>query len=363
MRRTAVAVGVILSLLAVQAWGLHPGKDLLVPAASRGTGTGGSQWATALCIYNPSSATANVTVFWLVRGRANPSPLSVSLVIQPGETLVRDDAIQQVFGIASGNGAIRVVSDVPVLVNAQVLNRAGGVEFGQGSEGIPVQAAVASGKTTHAVGLKNNASFRTNIYLIDATGGESAATVALVGPNNNVIKSKEYALGAYQPVLESMTAFGAPNYDNATMVVTVTKGAVIAGASRVNNSSGDPITLSAWWPLPSCGSEACFAPTSAVGASGVIQVPVPGEGTMSYNFFFLTATTGKFIDGRTAVPFTYSSYLPSCNAATLKLAIPEWGLANINVTATWSEAKKGIFFGTAVGPDGEELVGGSFILD
>ena len=74
------AVVVIFVFGAVDASCLTAGTDVLVPAAARATGRNDAQWIMDMYILNPGSAPANVTVYWLVRNRANTSPARRSYI-------------------------------------------------------------------------------------------------------------------------------------------------------------------------------------------------------------------------------------------------------------------------------------------
>lgn len=250
----------LLVAVATPAMAINPGTDVVIPAAYKGSGAGGSQWVTDVYVYNPGSSTANVTVYWLERGKANSNPVSATFTVQPGATAVLADIIGETFS-TSGGGAFRVVSTADVVVNAAILNQAGGTEFGQGFEGIPVAAAITAGGSTDAMGLASNDVYRTNFYLMDVSGTGSSVTVSLLDASGTALASRTYNLKAWDPILPSITDIGAGSFSYATLHVVVNSGAAVAGASRVNNSSGDALTLQSWWDLGGGGG--------AVGGPGV----------------------------------------------------------------------------------------------
>lgn len=276
-----------------------PQLDVVIPAAARGAGAAGSVWLTRLYLRNTGSGTATVALYWFNRGEANPDPPSQVVSIAPGATMVLDDVILESFGLTSGGGAIGVASSQPLVASAAILNTAGGTEFGQGFQGVPVENAIAAGESLSVVGLKHNSDYRTNVYLVDATGAGSTATVSIVNTAGTVIGSRQYTLGAFTPRLDSLETFGVPSFDDAAMVVSVASGSVIAGASRVNQRSGDPVTLA----------------TQAVGSGGV---GVDGRYRFTLGDSWGWFGGGGFLDvagGR--VEYVEMSYLnldhPSCN--------------------------------------------------
>jgi len=245
MRRLVVLVALVTVALAAPADALTQGTEILVPAGFRGAGAAGSQWITTLYIQNPGTTTATVDVQLLQRNAANPSPDVETFDILPGETAVLDDVIQTLFGRATFQAAFRIVSDQPVVVNGAILNVAGGQEFAQSFEGVPVGLATTSAADSIVVGLKNNADYRTNVYLIDATGAGSTVTLELLDPSGSAVATTQLTLGAWEPQLPRVQDLFGASFDDASMRVSVSSGAVIAGASRVNSGTGDPLTLAA----------------------------------------------------------------------------------------------------------------------
>ena len=240
MRRLIIAV-VALALVATAApvFALNSGTDIIVPAAGRVSG-----WITDLYIANPGDNTVTGTVFWLIRDTANLSPASITFSIAPGETAIYDDIILDEFGLSTANGAFRVTASGAVIVNSRIYSASGSATFGQGFEGVPVWAATQSGESTTVVGLSYNSAFRTNIYATaDADG--ATALLSLLDPEGNVIATANLTLGVWQPYLKRVDqAFtGVPNFDNATLVVQVSAGSAVFGASKVDNESVDPTTL------------------------------------------------------------------------------------------------------------------------
>ena len=242
---------------------LVAGHDVLVPAAGRG-----APWATDLYIYNAGSGTANVTVYWLVRDQANPSPDLITLQLAADETAVLSDTISADFGLDTAGGAFRVVSSQPVIVNSRIFASDGSSTFGQGFEGVPADLATPAGEVAHIVGLSANSTFRTNFYALAGANGATLA-LSLRGPAGNELATKTITLGAYEPFLRNVTngrVFGNVTFDEGTLFVTVSAGSAVVGASKVDNASTDPTTLES--EVHSCGYE--VGPPAPVGKTGQV---------------------------------------------------------------------------------------------
>lgn len=217
---------------------LNTGTDLLVPAAGRGNG-----WVTDLYILNPGSQTAMVSVFWLPRKQANTDPAHMEYSLSAGQTLSLEDVILSVFGLSSAGGAFHVTAGHPVLVNSRIYSSDGSQTFGQGFEGFPLSMATGSGNSTDIVGLAVNDSFRTNVY--GCAGADGATiTFALHSLNGTEIATADKTLRAWEPfLLGADVLLGSGDFDDGTLHATVSAGAAVLGASKVDEDSTDPTTL------------------------------------------------------------------------------------------------------------------------
>lgn len=238
-RLITTALALILLATAAPLYALSSGSDIIVPAAGRG-----GVWVTDLYVANPGDATVTGSIYWLVRDQANLNPTSIAFTLEPGETAVFEDIISDGFGLSSGNGAFRVTASDAVIVNSRIYATDASATFGQGFEGVPVTAATGAGEVATVVGLSYTSGFRTNVY---ATAGPAGAdtVMRLVALDGTEIASASITLGVWQPYLRRVDQVfpGIANFDNATLTVQVSAGDIVAGASKVDNTSTDPTTL------------------------------------------------------------------------------------------------------------------------
>jgi hypothetical protein len=244
MYRKVLALLVLgMTIGAIPALALSPGQDVLVPAAARIVDP---SWVTDLYVMNPGNATVSVEVFWLVRGQANPNPTSITFNLLPGQTEILDDVIFNNFMLSEGEGAFRVVASGAVVVNSRIYAVEDAKTYGQGFEGVPTWAATAAGESSSAVGLSDGSAFRSNVY---AVAGPTGATVQLevVDPSGTRIGNTiNLALGTYQPYLRRVSdpdVMNTGTFANGSLRITVSAGSAVVGASKVDNTSGDPTTL------------------------------------------------------------------------------------------------------------------------
>jgi len=243
------------SLIAVPLTATAPnvGTDVVVPSAARAAGVPPSFWVTDLYLMNPGTDQVSVTLYWLVRGQANPEPANEVFTSLDGETLVLADVLQTVFGFGDEDaavGAFRVVADGEVVVNSRIYNQQEGTTFGQGFEGVPVAGAIVAGDATDVVGMTENDSFRTNIILIDTSGAGSTVDLSVRDTNGTELASGSFELEAWEPQQFGMSTIDAAlTFDDATLHADVTSGSAVVEASKVDNNSGDPTTLEMWTAL------------------------------------------------------------------------------------------------------------------
>jgi hypothetical protein len=222
---------------------LSPGTDLVVPAAAR-TGS----WVTDLYLLNPGTERATLSIHWLVRGQPNPEPAIFDLELAPNETAVLEDVIRNSFGLGRGAGAFRIVATQPVVANCRIFARDGEATYGQGFEGVPTTSATRAGTSTHAVGMSSGEAFRSNVYALAGADGASLE-LELLDPSGTTMAIAQLILDGWEPYLEPVTEiFQVAGFPNGTLLVRVSSGSAVVGASRADNLSSDPTTLASWRP-------------------------------------------------------------------------------------------------------------------
>lgn len=239
--RTLAIMSIGLIVAASSALAITPGNDLLIAGAART-----STWVTDLYINNPGPSTVQVTISWLVRDQANPSPASQSYSLAADNTLILKDVILNQFGLPHGLGAFRItVAGGSVTANAIVSAGTDSVDgsYGSGFEAVPAASATGEGETTRLMGLANTADFYTNLFALAGADG-AVMDLDLVAPDGAVLDTATVTLDEYEPWLTPETdIWDVDGYDNATAEVRVVSGSVVIMGSRIDRTSGDPATL------------------------------------------------------------------------------------------------------------------------
>jgi hypothetical protein len=260
MKRSFLVV--LMLTLACSALAVTPGTDLYLPSVGHAQGScpGGicSQWRSDAWVFNPDTTKpAAVTIYFLQRGESNPTPTTVGpITIAPGETKELVDLVLNTFG-KNGYGALRFVSDNPVLVTGRVydenvVTNKGAGTAGQFFAGLPAQQAIASGQSTEIIGLAQDSAgvWRTNFGFVETTGNAASVLVELIAGDATVLATwtpgGADAVGGYGAQQFSITKIpNAPPGVNLRLRVSVTSGSgkVLAFGSRVDNRTGDPSTV------------------------------------------------------------------------------------------------------------------------
>lgn len=168
--------------------------ELFVVAAAHAGGVNGTFFTTSLDALNLSSSrTAHVSFTWLATGGGdNSGAAAVNREIPPGTQVVVPDAVATLFG-TSGGGAIRILSDLPLVVSTRTATPApgSGGSFGLGIPGLGVGRTALTGWIG---GITVDSSFRTNVGFLNP--GTVPVTIAftLVGESGTPLATGSVAL-------------------------------------------------------------------------------------------------------------------------------------------------------------------------
>ena len=226
--------------------GPDPEGTWILPSSARVVGDGAT-WTTDLVVVNPSSADANVTLKFLGHGSSGAGGPERSYTIPPLATRTFVDVLSSVFGRTSDWGPILIRSNVATLsVQGQTWTAApGGGTYGQSVPALG--AAELIGATPKPIaGVRQDASFRTNVMLANPKGIAATAKVVLLRPDGKTAATKVVELGPYGFRQLGLAAdFDVSNLVNGTLLVSCTtpNGQLAAYASVIDASTADPRTI------------------------------------------------------------------------------------------------------------------------
>jgi len=300
-------VALSLTLIATSAWAVAPGKDAYLVSVGHAQGAcpGGvcSQWRTAVWIHNPSTTTtANVTMYFLERNKANTTPVQQTLTVAPGETKEYLDAVLSPLGVDGKYGGIRVTSDIDVVVTGRIFDenvpstKGGTGTSGQFFAGLPPSMAIGNGSSTDILGMRQDSgttcgTFRSNFGFQEVTGNGCTVQVQKIDSTGTVLATKSYTIEARAQRQYAITDIGGPLGSNQRLHVTVTSGdgKVLVFGSRIDNCTGDPSTVEMTATLVSAPSTGLFdgvvLTSDGVLIDGGIEVVITSAGLTGFSGF------------------------------------------------------------------------------
>ncbi|HPW54356.1 MAG: hypothetical protein KA072_01360 [Thermoanaerobaculaceae bacterium] len=228
------------------------GTDVFLPSVGAKPGVAPAVWYTTVWVHNPNTTPANVT-FHLLERQANPAPLTYTDVVPAGDTKKYDNAIQLMFARQTF-GALRVTSNVKVMVGSRIYSQSGSLDdsVGQYFAGVPAAFAIGAGQSTELTGVwqtqpAGSSDFRYNFGFVETTGsGTCQVKVTVKDPTGSALANRSYTVRQWEQVQkEFKLEFPSLSTKNARLTVEVTGGSgkVIAFGSLVANGSQDPTTI------------------------------------------------------------------------------------------------------------------------
>jgi uncharacterized repeat protein (TIGR01451 family) len=220
-----------------------------LPSSARAPGAGGAFYTTDLTVANTGTTPTTIAVKFLgnnADGRGGPEK---SFAIGAGASTTFSDVLGSVFGLTTDYGAIRITSPSDsVRAAAQTSTPGFGGTFGQNVPAAMPADLITGGTPRSILAVREDASFRTNLILANATEAALDVDVQLISADGAVLASKPYPLASLgmTQVTRVVRDMGiAANLSGARLVISTptTSGAFAAYASAVDNVTNDPRTL------------------------------------------------------------------------------------------------------------------------
>jgi hypothetical protein len=252
VRITRATLVILVALVGAPAWGGFSGTDVFLPSVGAKPGVPPAVWYTTVWVHNPNATAANITVHLLER-QANLAPRTYTDTIPSGDTRRYDNAVLTMFGVETF-GALRITSNVKVIVGSRIYSQSGTLDdsVGQYFAGVPASFAIGQGQSTELVGVWQtqpgaSSTFRYNFGFVETTGtGTCTVLVTVKDLTGATLTSKSYTVRQWEQVQKGfVTEFPTTSTQNARLTVAVTGGTgrVIAFGSQVAQGSQDPSTF------------------------------------------------------------------------------------------------------------------------
>jgi hypothetical protein len=227
--------------------------DDVFPIVGRAPGANGTFFRTDLSLLNLSAQSTSVVLEFYPAGPAGGSaPSAIATVALDGheqETLF-GDALQNLFGIGDGVGAVRVISPQHIHAVARIYNDQRTVGDGTFSQFVPSQPG-SQNRTSGALPMLANApaatgaGYRTNIGWFNAGPNQVSVTWTLHSANGTVLATSTRVVeprAAQQMGLADIFGTSTP-LENGYVRFTTTGGPLYVYASIVDNVNGDGIFI------------------------------------------------------------------------------------------------------------------------
>lgn len=233
------------------AWADSPAPSTstwMVPSSARSPGAGGSFYTSDLVLANPGGD-ATVTVRFLGHDRDGRAGEAASFVLAAGASRTFSDVLSSLFGEAEAWGALLVSSEEPsLIVLAQTSTPSGSGSFGQSVPAFGDGERLSAGGSRTIAGVRENASFRTNLVLSNAGDVVAEVDVALLGEDGETLARKRFVLPPFGMTQVTRVVrdlgFSGIVAGGRLVVSTSSAGASLAVyASLVDNTTNDPRTL------------------------------------------------------------------------------------------------------------------------
>ncbi|HVE71975.1 MAG TPA: PKD domain-containing protein [Thermoanaerobaculia bacterium] len=210
-------------------------KSLTIPAVGRAPGANGTFWRSDLTLFNPNSEAMDVTL------RYNGTNKTMNVAAK--DTLVLPDVLSS-FGATSGSGALFASWTAPagpVVTSRTYTSVETGGTFGQSIDPIAALAA-----TSFVPGLRNDASFRSNVGFLNGGDDTETFTVVALSPFGTELARDTITLAPKEQRQYSVSSlFANVNSSSFTLAVQGDVDAkLFAYGSMVDNASGDPVFFS-----------------------------------------------------------------------------------------------------------------------
>ncbi len=234
------------------------GHTMLLSAAAHTGGIAGTSWRSDVVVHSCGDAPARLVVSVLPTWpeTSRPQPLRLG-DLQPGTSTELPDLLDTLLGLQGTAALSFAVSSGAVLVTSRTYTRSTDGDLGQVIPGVPMARALRAGDTAFITQLAHSPERtlgqRSNLGLVNAAELPIVVSIELVAADGNRLGRREITLPALthrqlNDVLRPLSGDTLAGVH--ARVSTMTAGArLVAYASVVDNSSGDPIYLPAQ-PLP-----------------------------------------------------------------------------------------------------------------
>ncbi|HLJ75741.1 MAG TPA: PKD domain-containing protein, partial [Thermoanaerobaculia bacterium] len=223
----------------------------LVSASAQTSGANGSAWRTELTLFNSGNEAATGQ-YVFVPGDGGTS-VTMPLYIAPKQSITFQNALQDIFGMAAGAGAIAIdASSAASTPSLKVESRTytGALTGGTYGQAVPGVSPANLQPTLYLTGIESDTSYRTNIGLVNRTGTPASTQLTLYDSNGSIVSAANVAVAPNNFQQSPLTSYfpsiaGVPYTALSMRVDASIANAVSVYASVVDNKTQDPVYVQA----------------------------------------------------------------------------------------------------------------------
>jgi PA domain len=258
----------------------------VLPSSAHAQGQNNAFYTTGLTVTNVGAGDASLVLKFLGHDQDGTGGAEVSRTVAAGQTVTYADVLGSLFGVSSGFGAIRITADtnnLKIVSQTSTPPPSGIGTFGQAVPALTGNDLVTTAAPKALLSLREDAAFRTNAVIANATDQPAEADFELKSEAGVPLATGWVVLLPYEmrQIGNVIPNLGAPyGTANATLVVsTPTADARIATyAAVIDQKTNDPRTI-----LP--------VTLGTFGANGNWLLPSSAHAQGANNAFYTTDLT------------------------------------------------------------------------
>lgn len=219
----------------IQAMPGATGGSAIIPVVGRAEGVNGTFWRSDVALFNPTSSRMQLTLRYGTQSR--------SVTLDARRTELIADVLQSRFGLSGGSGMLQLSwgsATGPVVSSRTYTSVEGGGTYGQS-----IDAVASLGASVYVPGLRNDASYRTNVGFVNGGNESESFVVTVLSPAGAEVGRTTLTLAPGQQSQYAVATLF-PSLGNASGSFTLrlagdSNAKLFAYGSMVDNRSGDPV--------------------------------------------------------------------------------------------------------------------------
>lgn len=212
-------------------------------------GLNNSIWQTDILLANTSGQSTTSAIRFTALGNAASPTAPAQVTLQPGTTERLINALETELGVENGVGVLTIQSEssdsvFPIVQGESYDNAIPSKRFGQSMSALTDADAAGTGKGQYLVGLRQDAKYRTTLWLFNPSDGTAEYDVIYRGLDGQPlgtltgVRIGPGKVRQFSPSQHPLAPAGVAN--GFTIQIVVKSGKVLSAAQVINNATNDP---------------------------------------------------------------------------------------------------------------------------